>query len=347
MANSFYALAPDAQADRLRGLALKALDRWHGQFRDVNLVKYRENAVFSAYRDDGVRVALRIHRHGYHSDAALASELAWMAALADHGISVPAIVPAREGETFVIEADGGVPEPRQIDMLGWLPGTPIGSAEEGLVLSGAESERLFFDAGYLAARIHDHSAIWDAPSGFVRHAWDEDGLLGNEPFWGRFWELPQLAPAERMLLEHAAECARRDLRRFGRGEDRYGLIHADLVPENLLRHGERLMLIDFDDSGYGWHLFELATALYFNVDEPNYPMLRAALLQGYRSQRALDETHAALLDLFLFLRGTTYLGWVQTRPETETAQELGPMLVARTCRLARDYLGSLDRRVTC
>ena len=27
--------------------------------------------------------------------------------------------------------------------------------------------------------------------------------------------------------------------------------------------GDRIKLIDFDDAGFGWHLFELATALYF------------------------------------------------------------------------------------
>ena len=45
-----------------------------------------------------------------------------------------------------------------------------------------------------------------------------------------------------------------------------------------------------------------------------------------------------LFPLFLFLRSTTYLGWVQTRPETQTAKELGPFLIDRACLVARRYL---------
>ena len=39
------------------------------------------------------------------------------------------------------------------------------------------------------------------------------------------------------------------------------MIHADLVPENVLVDGDSIRLIDFDDAGFGWHHFEIATAL--------------------------------------------------------------------------------------
>ncbi len=71
--------------------------------------------------------------------------------------------------------------------------------------------------------------------------------------------------------------------------DRYGLIHADLVPENLLVDGDRVRVIDFDDAGFGWHLFELATSLYFISGDEGYPTARAALIRGYRSERALPD----------------------------------------------------------
>jgi hypothetical protein len=44
--------------------------------------------------------------------------------------------------------------------------------------------------------------------------------------------------------------------------------------------------------------------------------------------------------MFLAARGTTYLGWVHTRQETETARELTPMLVELFCATARDYLNT-------
>ncbi|MNP13399.1 hypothetical protein D3C76_1056790 [compost metagenome] len=49
------------------------------------------------------------------------------------------------------------------------------------------------------------------------------------------------------------------------------------------------------------------------------------------------------LPLFLALRGTTYLGWLHTRQNSEINASLGPLLVERACRLARDYLDSRAR----
>lgn len=335
----FYLLSEDDQAIRLAELARIALARWPGDYDNLRLIKYRENAVFSAHRNDGERVAVRVHRHGYHSDGALRSELLWMQSLARDGIEVPPILLSREGHIFETVSAPGVPEPRQIDVLGWLPGTPAGTSEEGLKLDEAGAERLFFDAGVLAAMMHDRVAMMEFGEDFERHAWDADGLIGPDPFWGRFMELELLTAAERAMLTEARAQAELDLAAFGRGPHNYGLIHADFVPENLLVEDGRLKLIDFDDSGFGWHMFDLATALYFNLDHPAYAVMERALFDGYRTVRELPDDHEAMLPLFLFLRGTTYLGWVQTRPETQTARELGPFLVERACLVAARYQG--------
>src|SRR6185437_11237099 len=106
------------------------------------------------------------------------------------------------------------------------------------------------------------------PPGFHRHAWNTTGLMGEQPLWGRFWELEALQPEERRLLERTR-----------------GAIAADLVPENLLVDDGRLCVIDFDDAGFGWHLFELATSLYFITDGEAFQLARDALIEGYRSER--------------------------------------------------------------
>ena len=335
----FYGLSDEDQAARLTLLAAAASHHWDGGFTNLVLVKYRENAVFSAQRPDGQRIAVRIHRHGYHSDSALASELHWMRELGLSGaIEVPPILPAANGELTVRVTHAAVPEPRQVSILGWLSGSPVGTSESGLDVGDDLSVKLYFDAGALAATLHDQSCAMIIPQGFTRHAWDEDGLVGDDPLWGRFWQTQGLSDAQRNLLQQARSSAFADLRTLGKHEGNYGLIHADFVPENLLNEDGRLKLIDFDDAGYGWHMFELATALYFTLDEPHHLEIANALLSGYRTVRTLTERDEALLPLFLFLRGTTYVGWVQSRPETETAKTLGPMLVERACMLAERYL---------
>ena len=51
----------------------------------VKLVNLSENATYKVEAPDGRRWALRIHRDGYHSKTAIASELAWLMDLRQHG----------------------------------------------------------------------------------------------------------------------------------------------------------------------------------------------------------------------------------------------------------------------
>src|SRR3546814_20547762 len=86
------------------------------------------------------------------------------------------------------------------------------------------------------AQVHNQSAEWTLPSNFERHAWDEGGLLGEAPFWGRFWDLSLLSSVQRQRLLEVREHARADLLRFGKSRENYGLNHAALLPENILRN---------------------------------------------------------------------------------------------------------------
>ena len=45
----------------------------------------------------------------------------------------------------------------------------------------------------------------------------------------------------------------------------YGLTHGDFLLENLLRDGDTVLIIDFDDCGFGfgWHVMDVATSLTF------------------------------------------------------------------------------------
>jgi Ser/Thr protein kinase RdoA (MazF antagonist) len=334
----FYTLTPEQQAERVARLGRRALAQWGLEPSSLDLLKYRENAVFRVVTTDGRRYALRIHRARYHSNAELRSELEWMRALARDGFDVPTLVPTRAGDLFTVTTDPEVPEPRQVDLFEWIEGSQLGSVEGGVDGDVATLTRTFHTVGALAARLHNQATRWLPPAGFTRHAWDTDGLVGEHPFWGRFWELAALSDAEKALLVRARDRARAELGALERSPRNYGLIHADFAPENLLVDGDRVRLLDFDDAGYGWHLFEIATSLYFHIGQPYFDAIEQATLAGYRSARELPEADVARLPLFYAARGFTYLGWVHTRQETETARELTPALIELCCGVATRYL---------
>jgi Ser/Thr protein kinase RdoA (MazF antagonist) len=327
-------------AERLHSLALAALARWPLEPARVEPLKVRENAVYAVHTADGGRVVLRIHRRGYHSDEALRSETLWLDALRADGIEVPRALPSRAGRTFEVieDADG----PRQVDVFEWIDGRQLGSVDQSLAADTATIRSVYATVGALAARIHAQANAWRPPAGFHRHAWDREGLGGERPFWGRFWELETLRPAERRLLERLRGALDAELRRFGTAPDRFGLIHADLVPENVLVDGERVRVIDFDDAGFGWNLFEIATTLYFIRREPFYDVAREALVSGYRRHRPLPDEVLALLPAFLAARGTTYLGWIHTRRGEPAAEELIGFVTDLAVAAAEDYLGRAD-----
>ena len=174
---------------------------------------------------------------------------------------------------------------------------------------------MFHRIGEIAATIHNQSTAWNEPPGFTRRRLDLDGMLGEQPHWGRFWEHRDLTGAEQAALLQKRHDVRSALRAYGETADNFSLIHADLDPDNIIRHGNDMALIDFDDSAFGWHMYDLASVLIEYRSAPDFDALRAALLDGYREHRPLGKRDREMLPAFLLIRGMAIIGWYHQRPE--------------------------------
>ncbi|WP_170328680.1 phosphotransferase enzyme family protein [Ruegeria arenilitoris] len=304
----------------------KALTLWGMNDAEWSLVAARENHVYRVQTDTR-NFALRLHRQGMHSDAALRSELLWIAELGTNGVGVPTPVPATDG-SYLHLLDGV-----QVDMLDWLPGRPLGSTGTGI--DHDDRTGIFRTLGREMAKLHEVSDAWTRPDEFARWSWDRAGLLGDAPLWGRFWENPTLSDEDRALLTAFRKAANSHLQEIENQLD-YGLIHADLVRENVMVQGDKLWLIDFDDAGFGFRLFDIATTLLKNLREPDYGALQVALLEGYRIERVLDTEH---LDLFMALRAVTYVGWISSRMDEDGSQVRNTRFIETARELLKHYLG--------
>jgi acetylornithine/succinyldiaminopimelate/putrescine aminotransferase/Ser/Thr protein kinase RdoA (MazF antagonist) len=301
----------EAQLDAVFEIATTALQNWGIHDAELEIVKHRENTVFRATTPGGRCYALRVHQVGLHDDRAIRSELAWMQALHDDGFLVPAVVPAEHGDLVVTVCVGD--ETRRCSLLEWIEGSlfnDLGRVENGMQEEMCDRYRRL---GALAARLHIQAMNWQPPPDFERHAWDEDGLLGDEPRMGRFWDHPDLTPQQRREFLKARIVLQGFLKKLGKTRDNYGLVHADFLPDNIIVNAAGLTLIDFDDSGFGWHLYEMATGLFPQIKQPFFDDLVAAYLEGYRSEREFSDEEATFIPAFLLICGLNYLGWLQKR----------------------------------
>ena len=313
----------------LAQLAENALSEWGIQGSHVELFTQRENTVYRVVTPGREVLALRVHRQGYHTLAELESEHAWTMALAEAGLAVPEAVPTSDGRAYAEIALPGSDETRQVGIVRWIDGIPLARHLDEHP-GDDECARAFRGVGGIIADFHTATMAWQPPAGFTRHAWDADGFVGEAPFWGRFWEITAATPAQRERLSGIRDALRDQLGSLPKTGNAFGMIHADLHPDNVLVDGDALVVIDFDDAGFGWHAFDLAASLWDRLpalaDRPQYEIAYDAITEGYASRRA-DHAHVvALVPTFLLMRTLMLLRWIEDRPEAGF-DELLPALI--------------------
>lgn len=331
----FAQLSNDEQVAGLQALAAQALQAWDIDTPRLELIKYRENAVFAVHAADGSRAVMRVHRPRYRSDDQIRSEFAWMEALNAAGIHTPQVLRTRHGDVLTVARFASVPEPRQCDLMRWVDGQPPGTLEGGVTNTEESLRELYRSVGALAARMHEHGARWDKPAGFTRPFWNVETLVGENPTFGRFWELDSLTAEQRSTLLSAQDRVRRRLEGLA-GAD--VLIHGDLVPDNLLVEGSNVRVIDFDDCGWSWASFEMVTSLLPLQISGGLEAGRDGYLEGYRGIRPFPDNELEFFPDLMLARGLSYLGWPVGRPEIESVRILMPFVAAMMTEAAERYL---------
>ena len=132
-----------------------------------------------------------------------------------------------------------------------------------------------------------HARALARPPGFARLTWDFETSLGDDgAALGPLARRHGRRRREGGAVRPDGRADRRRLARYGKGPDRFGLIHCDLRLANLLIDGGTVKVIDFDDCGFGWFMYDAATPVSFYEHEPQVPELIDAWVRGYRSVRA-------------------------------------------------------------
>lgn len=294
----------------------------------ATMINLSENAT---YRIDanGQRWALRVHREGYHSKTAIGSELAWLMALRQDGaVTTPVPRKGRNGDLIqmVEPKDGPV---RHVVLFDW---------ETGAEPSEAELLGPFEVLGAATARMHLHARGWKRPPNFERLTWDFDGAFGKVQHWGSWRDGMGLDAGKIKLFQCTVDLIERRLEAFGKGPERYGLIHCDMRLANLLIDGDETKVIDFDDCGFSWYLYDGATALSFIEHRPDVPELIEAWVKGYRTVAPLSAEDEHEIPTFVMFRRLLLVAWIGSHSETDLAKSMGVPYTKDTVALCENYL---------
>lgn len=317
-------------------LAERAVDRY-GLDTDstVRLINVSENWTYRIEEPaTGRTFALRVHRPGYHTAAEIESELDWIDALRRDVVVETAHAVASSDGTRVTQLATPELGERNAVLFEWLSG-------EMPELEGKDLIGGFRTLGAVSAEMHGHARRWPRPESFRRFSWDYDTTLGPSGHWGRWQDGLGLGSEELDVLGRLDEVICRRLDAYGRGPERFGLIHADIRLANLLVDGSRVRVIDFDDCGFSWFMYDFATTVSFFEDHPQVPELKAAWVDGYRSVAPLDPADEAELDTFVMLRRLLLVAWIGSHHQFATeAAELGAGFTEDSCVLAERYLST-------
>jgi Ser/Thr protein kinase RdoA (MazF antagonist) len=322
----FSRLSQEEQIANLKVLGIAALKEFEVQPLSVEPLVHFENTTFRVASPQGV-FNLRISRPGTQSDNAIRSEIAFLSALRDHGFRVPNPWQNR----VVIAESEGVPEPRNVVLFQWM---------EGEFLRNRLTPKEALLIGCAMAELHEFVMTWNPPPDFERlqlHTW----TLGNPRHNLIEHPLDGLSEDDRDLVNQIIFETCDLIPTLSRSKDSHNLIHADLHVGNLLLEDGALNIIDFDDSGYAFLVYDFAAALAFHLNEEAYFDVQSSLLDGYKGVRSLPPGTEDLLHPMIRQRLAGVSEWILSRTDNPKLCEIGPGMVHEFCtglrRLAAHY----------
>ena len=318
----------------LRQLAVNSLHLWGISVNAaVDFINVSENTTFLITSPDGNKSILRIYRENYRSRRAISSELSWIDALRREGVvKTPKYFFGCNGYPIQQATTARLPAPRFMVRFEFVAGDTIDS-------SGDLTQK-FESLGMMAANCHQHSLNWKKPPSFERNFWDLETIFGTDPIWGDWRDAPGVHPEVKYILEQVEESIKSRLNSYGKASKRYNLIHADMRFANLLVDGNQTILIDFDDCGYGWLMYDFAAAISFIENNPRIPTYKTAWLRGYRRIRSLEIEDEMEIDTFIMFRRMALLAWIGSHLEAPEPQQLAPDFAKNTALLGQKWLQS-------
>lgn len=361
---NFNQLPHDEQLNTFELAAREALARWELPDAALRLIALRSNAVFAAETSDA-RYILRVNWPDRKFLAFVRSEAAWTADLHRRGLPVAHAI--REPE--VIRLDGALRMAPSLicTLISYLDGEQITGTDFTPAHAAA--------TGRVMAQLHLAGQTFIPDANFERFRLDFDGLFGARSIYQLDAGGEALLAPHRPVLDAVMSRVADVFARLDAESGAFGLIHGDLKPDNMLFAApDQPRLLDFDDCGWGYHLYEFAPLLLFtrppyspdqssktndtsvsvmNPPRPDdgteprsdgeglgvrarYHALKSAAWKGYTTVRPLPDWQFDALETLVAGRFAASCLWVASHHDHPAYRDNAPAILAeRISRLKR------------
>lgn len=230
----------------------------------------------------------------------------------------------------------------------------IGGMNRRSKMTGAD-RAVYRQVGTIMAKIHLQSLHWRKPAYYQRISWGYDATFGkkNNFYDTSYRDADCLNGEDFRMLDLCRETIHDRLALYGERPDRYGMIHSDMRTANLLKEGGRITVLDFDDCGMGWYMYDVAGAVALMEHRSDLGEIVDEILKGYESIRPLSEEDKDEIPTFIMMRRVGMLEGLIYRigsvmGGSGEAAELTPEILAfyakGTVELARKYVEEMGEK---
>lgn len=294
----------------------------------ATLISISENMTFLVENDAPLGV-LRLYRAENQSVKEIKSELMWINSLVNSDlVNTPSIIETLDGSEIGTLFQDDV-TPRHFVMFEHVAGEP----------PAASRTDIYEVLGTTVALLHEHVTKWSPPSNFERSAWNVETILGRDAPWGNWRNGPGVTNDLRAVIEKAEARLIQSLEKYQQTAGNSGLVHGDLREANLLMdEKEALWVIDYDDCGFSWYLWDLGSSTSFIENLPSIGEIVDAWLSGYSQVRQFTARDLRAVVDIVFLRRLHLLAWMGSHPDGGPVHEFGDDFASGTAEIARAYM---------
>ncbi|MEH2397998.1 phosphotransferase enzyme family protein [Nostoc sp.] len=311
-------------------LALTVLAQYNVGAAQLVFLGHSENVTFRVDARDGENSAtfkvLRIHYpiaqlsdHIWQQQAVIESELMWLTALhQDTDLVVPYPLQNLSGSFITSVAIDNTSATLNCTLLNWVNGSTLDS-EPTPTQAG--------QVGELMAQLHQHTSLWELPSGFTRPKYDWEQLHTSLMGLRSLVDTGTISVTDFAVLENVVQQISNVITALEKTLTNWGLIHADLNENNYIFYAGEARPIDFSCCGFGYYLCDIAHTLLHL-----FPENRRSFLSGYQSVRQLPDEYQRILEAFFLGATVNNFAFLASQPnEHDYLLETVPYITERLC----------------